>query len=226
MKKIFTAVFVLAMSVALFAQSITTASAYFKTVSDYYASFKDYEADFEFSVEGKEMAGHFSFKTPSLLRLDFTNPPEQVILFNGDLLTIYLPESDAVLQQTLDASANGDDENAATLGTPLGMTLLSRYYTIAYETGQAAEPLEEGSDEMVVKLILTRKNASEAFRYINVAISEKTKLLRRMEAVTPKGQTYIFNYYDYKINQDISDQRFIYEAPSSANNFNNFLFTE
>lgn len=226
MKKIAAILFTMALTFSLFAQSVTTASAYFKTVSDYYASFKDYEADFEFSLEGKEMAGHFSFKTPSLLRLDFTNPEEQVILFNGELLTIYLPESDAVLQQSLSDSTVNDEENTATLGTPLGMTLLSRYYTVAYESGQDPEPLEEGSNEMVIKLILTRKNASEAFRYINVAISEKTKLLRRMEAVTPKGQVYIFNYYDYKINQDISDQRFIYEAPSSANNFNNFLFTE
>ena len=226
MKKIIVSIALLAISLGLFAQNITTASAYFKTVSEQYATFKDYEADFEFSVDGTEMAGHFSYKTPNLIRLDFTNPEQQVIVFNGDLLTIYLPGSDAVLLQNLDESTTDDDENLTTLGSPKGLSLLSRYYTVAYETGQDAELLEEGSDEMVVKLILTKKSAAEAFRYIKLCISEKTKLLRRMEAVTPKGQTYIFNYYDYKINQDISDQRFIYEAPSSANNFNNFLFTD
>ena len=206
---------------SLFAQSITTASAYFKTISEYYATIKDYEVDFEIKVEKQESAGKLSFKAPDLLRLDYTNPQEQVICYNGDVLTIYLPDSDAVLQQNIT-----DDIGAESLTTPQGLSLLSRYYTVAYETGQNEEPLEDGSDEMVIKFILTRKSASEAFRYINIAINAQTKLIRRMEAVTPKGEVIVFNFFDYKLNQDITDQRFIYDAPSSANNYNNFLFSE
>ncbi len=220
MKKLFFALFVL-VAAPLFAQSITTASAYFKTISEYYATIKDYEVDFEIKVEKQESAGKLSFKAPDLLRLDYTNPQEQVICYNGDVLTIYLPDSDAVLQQNIT-----DDIGAESLTTPQGLSLLSRYYTVAYETGQNEEPLEDGSDEMVIKFILTRKSASEAFRYINIAINAQTKLIRRMEAVTPKGEVIVFNFFDYKLNQDITDQRFIYDAPSSANNYNNFLFSE
>ncbi len=220
MKKTFFALFAL-FSASLFAQSITTASAYFKTISEYYATIKDYEVDFEIKVEKQETAGKISFKAPDLLRLDYTNPEEQVICFNGDMLTIYLPDSAAVLQQRIT-----EDTGAEKLTTPQGLSLLSRYYTVAYETGQNAEPLEDGSDEMVVKFILTRKSAAEAFRYINIAVSENTKLIRRMEAVTPKGEVITFNFFDYKLNQNITDQRFIYDAPSSANNYNNFLFSE
>ena len=103
---------------------------------------------------------------------------------------------------------------------------MSRYYTVSYETGQTAEPLEEGSTEMVVKLILTRKSASEAFRYIKIAVNSDTKLIRRIEAVTPKGENFVFNFYGYVLNQNLSEQRFVYDAPSSANNYNNFLFSE
>lgn len=220
MKKTFFALFAL-FSASLFAQSITTASAYFKTISEYYATIKDYEVEFEIKVEKQETAGKISFKAPDLLRLDYTNPEEQVICFNGDMLTIYLPDSAAVLQQRIT-----EDTGAEKLTTPQGLSLLSRYYTVAYETGQNAEPLEDGSDEMVVKFILTRKSAAEAFRYINIAVSENTKLIRRMEAVTPKGEVITFNFFDYKLNQNITDQRFIYDAPSSANNYNNFLFSE
>ena len=221
MKKIFIPLLLLFFSTVLFAQSITTASAYFKTISEYYSTIKDYEANFEIKVEKQETAGRLSFKAPDLLRLDYTNPEEQVICYNGDTLTIYLPDSDAVLQQSIT-----EDTGAEALTTPQGLSLLSRYYTVAYETGQNAEPLEDGSDEMVVKFILTRKSASEAFRYINIAVSETTKLIRRIEAVTPKGEVIMFNFYDYVLNQDITDQRFIYDAPSSANNYNNFLFSE
>ena len=205
----------------LVAQNITTASAYFKTISEYYASLKDYEVDFELKVDKKESAGKISYKNPDLLRMDYSNPEEQVIVFNGDMLVIYLPGSSAVLQQQVNASGN-----AASIATAQGLGLLSRYYTVAYETGQTAEPLEEGSDEMVIKFILSRKNATEAFRYIKVDVNPNTQLIRRITAVTPKNEEFVLNFYDYKLNQNITDQRFIYDPPSSANNYNNFLFTE
>ena len=207
---------------SVWSQGITTASAYFKQISEYYGSLKDYEADFEIKIEKQETAGKLSYKAPDLLRMDYSTPENQVICFNGDMLTIYLPDSSAVLQQSI-TQENG---SAASLSTPQGLSLLSRYYTVAYETGQTAEPLEKGSDEMVVKFILTKKSNTEAFKYIKIAVNEDTKLIRRIEAVTPKNETFIFNFFDYKINQDISDARFIYDPPSSANNFNNFLFAE
>ena len=222
MKKIFIFGALLFVS-TVFAQSITTASAYFKTISEYYGSLKDYEADFEIKVGKTESAGKLSFKAPDLLRMDYTNPEEQVICFNGDTLTIYLPESAAALQQQV---TPGSTAGSANLSTPQGLSLMSRYYTVAYETSQNAEPLDENSDEMVVKFILTKKSASEAFRYIKIAVTESTKLIRRIEAVTPKGEEFIFNFFDYKLNQNLTEQRFIYEAPSSANNYNNFLFSE
>jgi len=221
MKKIILFALSLVFSAALFAQSITTASAYFKTISEYYSTLKDYEVDFEIRIDKKESAGKMSFKAPDLLRLDYTNPEEQVIVFNGNRLTIYLPDSDAVLQQDV-TSGSG----AASLTTPQGLSMLSRYYTVAYEVGQEAVPLEEGSDEMVIKFILERKSSAEAFRYIKIDVNQKTKLIRRIEAVTPKGETFLFNFYEYKLNSNLTDQRFIYDAPSSANVYNNFLFSE
>ena len=224
MKKLLISFCALFVSTVLFAQNITTASAYFKTISEYYGTIKDYEVDFEIKIEKNESRGKLSFKAPNLLRMDYTNPEEQVICFNGDMLTIYIKEpAEAVLQQQVTPD---NTNNAATLSTPQGLSLMSRYYTVAYETGQNPEPLEEGSDEMVVKLILTRKSASEAFRYIKLAINNETKLIRRIEAVTPKGEEFVFDFFDYVLNQDLSEQRFVYDAPSSANNYNNFLFTE
>ena len=223
MKKIFLSICALFFCSMIFAQGITTASAYFKTISEYYSTIKDYEVNFEIKMDKIETAGKLSFKSPDLLRLDYTNPQEQVICFNGDMLTIYLPESAVVLQQQINPESSN---NAVSMTTPQGLSLMTRYYTVAYETGQNAEPLEEGSDEMVVKFILSRKSASEAFRYIKLSVNEQTKLIRRIEAVTPKGEEFIFNFYDYELNQGITDQRFIYDAPSSANNYNNFLYSE
>lgn len=208
----------------IFAQTITTAGAYFKTVSEYYGLIKTYEADINLTVDRKVMTGHISFKRPDLLRIDFTNPQDQVIVFNGNLLTIYLPDSSAVLQQQV--QSDGSSGNGASLATPQGLSLMSRYYTVSYETGQDPVPLDDESEERVIKLILNRRTASEAFRYIKLAVNPDTKLIRRITAVTPRGDTFIFTFLNYSLNQGISDQRFIYDPPSSANNYNNFLFTE
>ena len=211
---------VFSLTFSLFAQSITTASSYFKSISEYYATIKDFVVDFDLTAQKKESRGVLSYKSPDLIRMDYTNPQEQVICFNGDTLTVYLPGS-AVLQQQVNSSSN-----TASLVTGQGLSLMSRYYTVAYESGQSPVPLEEGSDEMVVKFILTKKNASEAFNYINVSVNPETKLIRRMVAVTPKNEEFIFNFYEYSLNQNLSEQRFIYDPPTDANNLNNFLFSE
>lgn len=224
MKKIlfFTAV-LFSLAATAFSQGILTAAAFFQTVSAEYGKINDYEASVEIKAAKNAMEGKVSFKRPDLLRIDFTSPEEQVICFNGDTLTIYLPGNAAILNQSVESSSTN---NGANMATPHGLALMSRYYSVAYETGQDPVPLEEGSQEKVVKLVLSRRNTSEAFRYINLSIVPETKLIRRIQAVTPQGETFQFDFSNYVINQGISDQRFIYDPPSSANNYNNFLFSE
>jgi len=204
--------------------SILTANAFFREVSDNYATINDYEALIKITAEDEDMEGNVSFKRPNLLRIDFTNPDTQVICFNGDLLTIYLPGSQAILNQTVQSDSSSS--NGASLATPNGLTLMSRYYSVAYESGQEAVQLEEGSDEQVIKLVLSRKSSSEGFRIIRLSINPDTKLIRRVEATTTKNEIFIFDFTDYALNQGIPDTRFVYDSPSSANNYNNFLYSE
>ncbi|MCR5725187.1 MAG: outer-membrane lipoprotein carrier protein LolA [Treponema sp.] len=205
------------------AQSILTAAAFFQTVSEEYGKIQDYEASVDIKASKLSMEGRVSFKRPDLLRIDFSSPENQVIVFNGDQLTIYLPGNDAVLNQSVQNNASTPSAN---LATPQGLSLMSRYYSVAYEVGQDPIPLEEGSDDMVVRLVLSRRNTTEAFRFIKLSILPHNKLIRRIEAVTPQGETFRFDFTNYVINQGITEQRFIYDPPSSANNYNNFLFSE
>ena len=203
-----------------FAQSITTAASYFKTVSEYYGSIKDFEVDLNLTMGRRQQVGKVSFKRPNLLRIDFSVPDTQVVLFDGDMLTIYLPESSAVLQQSVTSESRG-----MALATPEGLALMSRYYSIQYEEGQQAVPLDDESDEQVIKLVLRRRNTTEAFSVIRLSINASSRLIRRIHATTPRGEVYVFNFQNYKLNQDIHDQRFIYTSPSSANVYNNFLLS-
>ncbi|MCR5124338.1 MAG: outer membrane lipoprotein carrier protein LolA [Treponema sp.] len=204
----------------VFADGIVTASSFFDSVSSVYASLRTYEANLDIKAGRTTMSGKVSFKRPALLRIDFTNPSEQVICFNGDRLTIYLPGSSAILNQSVQANSG------ANMATSQGLSLMKRYYNIAYEKSSAPVPLSEGSSEQVIKLTLSRKNTAEAFRYIKMAILPESKLIRRIEGITPQGESFVFTFSSYATNVQIPDNRFVYDAPSSANNYNNFLFNE
>ena len=208
------------LSVSAVAQSVMTASDFFKSVSDYYGTIRDYEADVDITIgNSSDMQGKASFKRPEMLRIDFSTPAEQTIVFSGDTLTIYLPNSTAILQQSVTSSG-------AAAATPEGLSLMRRYYSIAYETGQDPVPLEQGSSELEVNLVLKRRSASEAFSQINLSVDPVTKLIRRVVAITPASVSYVFYFSNYRLNTGMSEQRFIYDPPSSANSYNNFLFSE
>lgn len=220
MKRIFGAVLAVAMGMfPLFAQGITTANDFFKAVSERYEQINDYEADIEVKIGKTGMEGKVSYKKPGMLRMDFTDPQDQVVVFNGSDLTIYLPGSSAILEQNV----SGIEENAA---TAQGLSLLRRYYSIAYASGQSPVPLEENSDEMVVVLQLSRRSPTETFRMILISVDQSSKMIRRVKATTAQDEVYVFDFYNYRLNTNISDQRFIYDPPSSANNYNNFLISE
>ena len=222
---LFLILFVLA-GISAQTQTILTAGNFFKSVSEYYATIKDYEASFSINAAGTKMSGKVSFKYPNLLRMDFDDPKEQVIVFNDNKLTMYLPLSNATLVQEVDSDSSGSAADAGNLATPQGLYLMNRYYFIAYEKSQLAEPLEEGSSENVVKLILTRKSVAEGFKTINLAINPDTKLIRRISAVTTGDEIFEFSFTDYILNTNIPDVRFVYDSPSDSNNYYNFLYTE
>lgn len=216
--------FCLSCALNLFSQGLVPATDFFKDISTYYGSLKDYEADADIKMGNTEMKAHIIYLQPDKMRMDFSNPPNQTIVFNGQTLTVYLPDSAAVLTQN---ASGTDTDTAATIATAEGLSLLRRYYSISYEIGQEPVPLTEGSDEMVVKLVLWRRNTSEEFRYIKIAVDPETKLIRRIEAVTAStGVTYIFEFSNYETNQGITEQRFVFDMPPAANIYDNFLFAE
>ena len=221
-KSLFSAAFLLVFSSLAFSQTITTASEFFKSVSDKYASVSDYEADLEIEAGKAKSTAHVSFKRPELVRIDYSDPAEQVIIFNGSDLQIYLPNSSAVLKQTVESSRS----SAASIATPQGLTLLNRYYSVAYETGPSPLPLDEGSEEMVVNLVLYRRANSETFTSIKLSIDPSSLMIRRVIAYPASGDSFRFDFSNYKLNKGIPSERFIYDPPSSANEYNNFLFSE
>jgi outer membrane lipoprotein-sorting protein len=115
---------------AAFAQDIATAEQFFAKVSDRYAEIYDYEAAIQISSSGQIMRGKLFFKSPSLLRIDFTQPADQVIVFDGERLVVYIPQYRAVLQQETGTAGLGAASVA--LASREGLSMMKRNYTIAW----------------------------------------------------------------------------------------------
>jgi outer membrane lipoprotein-sorting protein len=208
-----------------FSQEIVTAERYLEMVSERYGTIRDYEANIVIHSGSNEMFGVVNHLAPSFLRIDFTKPMDQVIVFNGELLTVYLPEYRVTLNQNINQTRRPGASGAG-LASAQGLILLRRNYTPVYVTGPDPVPLDASSNERVVKLRLSRRFVSEGFREIIISINPDTMLIRRLEGRTIADVLVQFTFSNVKINQGIPEQRFIYDSPASANNINNFLFRD
>jgi len=206
-------------------QEIYTAERYLEMVSEHYGSIRDYEAAVEIRSGGSSMSGSASYLSPAFLRIDFTRPANQVILFNGDALTIYLPEFRAVLNQPLNQSRRSGAGGAG-IASAQGLTLLRRNYVPSFVTGPNPEPLDSDSSERVVKLRLTRRSVSEGFREIILSINPNTRLIRRIEGRTIADSEIRFDFTNIRTNVGIPETRFAYDSPPLASMYNNFMFRD
>lgn len=222
-KLLFLAFFLFYSAVFVYSQ-ITTAAAFFSSVSEKYAKINNYTANIIIKNGNSSHKGTIKFKRPDKLRIDFSYPENQCIVFTGDNLTIYLPVLNVMLSQKVDSSSAG----SASLATPQGLSLMRRSYTVsyAYETGSAPKPLEEGSSENVVVLAMYRRSAAETFKSLKVMISPESKLIRRIEGYPITGEKIVFDFYNYNINPGISSKAFLFDSPPTATVLNDFLFLE
>lgn len=207
-----------------FSQDLVTAVNYFESISERYGEVFDYQAELTITQgSGEESvvsAGTIYYKNPNLLRIDFTEPEEQVICVTGTDLMIYLPAQVVVMTQKL---KRHNDATLASMASSQGLDLLKKGYSISYVDGPDPVPLEEGSDEFVTKLKLEWRTTEQGFRQIEMSVG-KDNLIRRMKAVTPEMEEVQFDFVAIIVNQNIPDIRFEYEAPASAYEIMNFLF--
>jgi outer membrane lipoprotein-sorting protein len=209
-----------ALSAGLGAQASVTAADFFKQVQAKYSTIDDYEAGITITTGKTVMSGTISYKTPGLLRIDFDDPKDQVICYNGEELIIYVPTYSAILRQYV---GRGADVPGA-LGGSIGLELMGKNFTVAYESSPQEVPLDSGSQETVIRLSLTAKLTTEGYRSLLLSIDPQSLLIRRIEGITISNSTFRFDYRGIKLNQGIPEKRFSYESPASANEYNNFLF--
>lgn len=202
------------------AEEILTAENYFDEISDRYGKLLDYEAFITITRGETVMAGRLYNKNPNLLRIDFTDPEEQVLVTDGKLLTIYIPRYEVIMEQKLKRRS---EASLAGMASQQGLNILKKNYGVAYLTGPDPVPLDEESEEMVVMLKLASRSTAEGFRQIVLSIGNNG-LIRRITGITLGYEELVFDFTEIKVNQNIPDTRFQYDSPPYANVYSNFLF--
>jgi len=208
------------LSTSLGGQEILTAEIFFDRISNTYGEVKDYIAQVTITVEKDVMEGTLYYKTPNLLRIDFSVPAEQVLVTDGKKLTIYIPQYRVVMAQTLKRRSAAA---IASMASRQGLILLKRNYSIAYLNSPNPVPLDDKSKEMVTKLRLSWKSSDEGFRELVLSVNADG-IIRRIEGVTVGYQKIVFDFKNIRINENIPEGRFRYDPPASANVVENFLF--
>lgn len=198
-----------------------TASRYFEAVSERYKAISDYTADLMITRGERVQTAVAQYRNPNLLRLDFSKPANMVIAVNNEKLMVWVPQYSVTFEQTLRQSSR---EQLAALATPRGLELMARYYTIAYSASPNPVPLDEGSSEQVIKLLLKWKSNNEGFRRLELSINPLLKTIRRIQGLTTNGQTIVFDFTNIVLNGGIPATRFNYESPPIGNSIENFLF--
>lgn len=208
------------MPTSLAAQDILTAEEYFNSVSEHYGTIEDYQADITITRDEKVMEGKIFYKTPNLLRINFIEPEDQVLVVDGVQMMLYLPMHHVLMRQEIDRHSQTSLE---TMASEQGLKLLKENYSVAFLDGPEPVPIEEGSDEMVRKLKLAWRNPGEGFREIEMSV-DKNLMIRRIVGITDEYDNFQFDFVDIQVNQDLPNTRFRFEDPPSAYQIDNFLF--
>jgi outer membrane lipoprotein-sorting protein len=202
------------------AQDIMTVDEYFDSVSKIYGKVTDYKAQIVITQDKTVMKGVIYYKSPNLLRIDFTDPAGQVINVDGVNLTIYLPEHSVVLQQELPKRSTASLDM---LANTQGLTYLRNNYKAAFVIGPDPIQLDDASSEKVVKVKFQWRASAEGYREIEVAF-RSDGLIRRMTGTTATNIIIQFDFTDIKTNQGILTEKYKYTPPPSAYTHQNFLF--
>jgi outer membrane lipoprotein-sorting protein len=202
-------------------QDFLTPTRFFDDVSQRFGQIKDYEALINIDQNEGElvMSGSIIYKSPNKLRIDFTSPEEQVLSMDGEMLVIYIPKYSYILEQKLKRHSQS---TLALMASSQELTYLKNNYSVAYLVGPEPVPLEEGSQEMVIKLKFQSHSAVKGYKQLEIAF-DMNGMIRRVVGNMANG-TIVMDFENIVTNQGIPDARFEYESPVNANVYKDFLF--
>lgn len=205
---------------------------------------RDYQADFKWIQGDSVQEGKLYFKNPQKLRLNFVNPPNQVICTNGYELWVYLPTHNFVLKQTLlqkdkkdisilddekkdDKKNKKDQKNIEDktqinpiLLNPVGFDRFLTEYAIEYNE---TKTMINYNGYMVYSFKLIRWRSSKSGINVVYLLVQPDGIIRKVEGITANFRKFTIELSNIKTNNGISDEQFNYQPPAHARTLDNFM---
>jgi outer membrane lipoprotein-sorting protein len=201
----------------LIADDLVNANDIFNKVSELYSKVYDFQASIKITKGDIVQGGILYYNSRNLLKIEFYNPPGQVILINRDNLQIYLPSHQTILEQKF-------PDSSTSIASSGGLSLLKNNYMISF-VKPGLVSLGEGSSEKVYQLSLyPYAGSKEGFKYIILSVLPDSYLIRRIEAVNLKNEKITFDYESISLNPGIPLTKFSIDTPNLTNVYPNFLY--
>ncbi len=199
--------------------SIETAQNFMIQVAEKYATFEDLQANITVTQNNKVSKGVLFSKNPNKLRINFSTPKDQVMVSDGEMFYIYIPQQNIVLEQLKD-----DATSTSSFTNRTGLEQLLKRYIPSYVDKPKFIALENRNPKKyVMKIQMKWKSPSESFRKLTLSIG-KDLFIYRVEAITYNRKIVQFDFSNIQVNKGIPNARFTYDPPPTASVIENFLF--
>jgi outer membrane lipoprotein-sorting protein len=183
-----------------------TADELLARVNARYKALRDFRADVvvttssPFMGETSSSAGVLYAGQPNLVRVEFSSPTEQTVVFDGKYMYVYAPGGAQVLRY-----ASPGISYLANLA--LALDNLSRDYDVelAAETGERAYELH-----------LRAKNRSTPFPEIRIWIDRERLVALRSDFYDAAGNRTSYHFSGYKFNLGLPASTFTFQLPPGA----------
>ncbi|OGL47120.1 MAG: outer membrane lipoprotein carrier protein LolA [Candidatus Schekmanbacteria bacterium RBG_16_38_11] len=146
--------------------------------------------------------GKLYIKKPDKLRMEIKEPEEQLIVTNGSVLWIYIPENNQAVKEKMD----GKNKSKLAITILAGMAKLDKEFKISKEG-------ESGKSYMVG---LVPKDPSSMIKKMELEIEKNNYNIRKVIVDDSFGNWTSYELTDVKINKGIPDSKFDFKVPESV----------
>jgi outer membrane lipoprotein-sorting protein len=175
--------------------AVDVSKEYIKKAEEYFNAIGTFEADFvQIDKHGHGALGHFFLKRPYLMKMDYRDPPTQVIIAKNNKITHY----DRELKEKTETSA---------YSSPLSFLLEPQ---INLERHLKVLAVRDGNDEFSLKLCKKDEETEWAIILVfakNPLALKKWILLEDKKSASADGNTEVY-LRNHKSGHDISDKEF------------------
>lgn len=203
---------------------------------------RDLKADIKLTQGNTISTGTLYFKNPQKVKIDFTDPPNQVICSNGYELWVYIPYLNIVLHQNIlereraktdedkdeksDTATNETTEEPEMITNPIllnpvGLDKFLTEYSIEYFETKEKINYKDNTKVYQFKLIRWR-STKHGFNAIYLTIQDNG-IIRKVKGITASYKQIVLELDKIELNTNISDLKFNYEPPAHTSTVDDFI---